>query len=87
MTLEDIYAKVSEELNIPVEDVKAIYNSFWSFIRETIKQLPLKEDLTDEEFNKLRTNFNIPSVGKLGCSLDRYKKIKKRFRIKNGNSS
>lgn len=87
MTLEDIYTKVSEELNIPEEDVKNIYRSFWIFIKNTIKELPLKEDLSDEEFNKLRVNFNIPSVGKLGCSLDRYKRIKKYYRIKNGNYS
>lgn len=35
--------------------------------------------MTEEEFLKLRTNFNIPSLGKLCCNFDRYKGVKKKF--------
>ena len=35
--------------------------------------------MSDEEFSKLHTNFNIPSLGKLCCTLDRYRRVKKRF--------
>jgi hypothetical protein len=45
--------------------------------------LPLKEDLTDEEFNELRTNFNIPSLGKLHCTLGRYRAIKNNYEKRN----
>lgn len=67
---------VADKLKLPVEVVKKAYESYWLFIRETISELPLKEDLNEEEFNSLRTNFNIPSIGKLSCTYDRYKAVK-----------
>lgn len=73
-----LYKKASEELNIPQEIIELAYKSYWKFIRETIKELPLKEDLSEEEFLKLKTNFNIVSLGKLTCNYNKYKKIKKR---------
>ena len=78
MTLEEIIDKVSLELNLPKEVVEEAYNSFWGFIRESIQALPLKEDLTEEEFNKLKCNFNIPSIGKLYLTYPRYKSMKDR---------
>lgn len=78
MTLEEIINKVSLELNIDTEVVKEAYNSFWGFIRESIQALPLKEDLTEEEFSKLKCNFNIPSIGKLYLTYPRYKSLKDR---------
>jgi hypothetical protein len=44
----------------------------------------LKEDLSDEEFLKLRPNVNIPSIGKFYVTLERYRKVKARFN-KNAN--
>ena len=60
MSLEENIEEVSRNLNIPKEVVGAAYMSFWDYIRESIQALPLKEDLTEEEFNKLKCNFNIP---------------------------
>lgn len=79
MSLKQIKIQISEELGIPYEVVNRAYNSFWLFIRETIKELPLKERLSEEEFAELRTNFNIPSLGKLSCTYDRYKSIKDKY--------
>ena len=64
---------------MPQEVVKEAYESYWKFIREHIKALPLKEDLSKEEFDKLRTNFNIPSLGKIHCTYDRMLGVKKRL--------
>lgn len=89
--MKEVFNKVSEELGLPKEVVKEAYYSFWKFIRGTIQSLPLKEDLTEDEFNKLRTNFNIPSLGKLSCTYDRYINVKKRFehikKIRNDNNN
>lgn len=79
MSYQEILNKVAKELNIPLEVVKLAYESYWAFIRETIINLPLKEDLSEEDFHKLRTNFNIPSLGKLTCTYDRMIGVKKRF--------
>lgn len=79
MIYPDIISKVSEELNLPKEVVDKTYKAFWLFINKTIKSLPLKENLNERDFAKLRTNFNIPSLGKLTCTYDRMLGIKKRF--------
>lgn len=79
MNYRDIIITVSKELNIPKEVVNRAYKSYWEFIRSTIKSLPLKDDLSEKEFEELRTNFNIPSLGKLVCTYDKILKLKRKF--------
>ena len=79
MIYEELIDEASKELNIDKEVVNLAYKSYWEFIRDTIQKLPLKEDITEEEFNKLRLHFNIPSLGKLVCPYDKYAKVKKKF--------
>lgn len=73
---EYIISKVSKDLNYSKDIVKKVYQSYWLFIRETLKDINLDQDLTEEEFNKLRVSFNIPSIGKLVCRYKDYKAIK-----------
>ena len=80
MSYPDIVDKVSEELNLPKEVVDKTYKAYWLFIKHHIQSLPLKDDISEEEFAKLRTNFNIPSLGKLTCTFDRMMGVKKRFK-------
>ena len=84
MTYDEIIAKVASDLNLPKDFTDKVYRGYWKVIREYVVNLPLKEDLTDEEFLKLRPNINIPSIGKLYVNLDRYKKMKKMYKIKTG---
>lgn len=88
MSYQEILKKVSIELNIPEEVVKEAYESYWLFIRQSIVVLPLKQDLSLDDFNKLKSNFNIPSLGKLSCTYDRMVGVKERFKyinkIRNG---
>lgn len=79
MSYPDIIRKVSEELNLPKEVVDRAYKSFWLFINQSIQSLPLKENLNEEDFAKLKTNYNIPSLGKLTCTYERMLGVKKRF--------
>lgn len=83
MNYKPIFERVSQETGIPEEVVSLAYRTFWRFVRDIITNLPLKEDLTEEEFNKLRTCFNVPSLGKLVCTYDRYLGMKKRFKYLN----
>lgn len=78
MNLNNIIASLSEELDLPKEVVSKVYKTFWLSIRQIIEELPLKEDLPEEEFSKLKTNFNLPSIGKLGCTYDNYCRQKQR---------
>lgn len=79
MKYSEIISQVSKELDIPVEVVDRAYRSSFEFIKNKIQSLPLKEDINEEEFSELRTNFNIPSLGKLVCTFDRVEGVKKRF--------
>lgn len=81
MTLNEIIAKVSTELNLPENLVRKTYSEYWSYIRNTIEDLPLKNDLTQTDFSELRTNINVPSLGKINCTYERYIGMKKRFNI------
>lgn len=78
MNYKPIFEQVSKETGISEEVVKTAYSLFWRFVRETASSLPLKDDLTEEEFMGLKCNFNIPSLGKLCCTYDRYIGMKKR---------
>ena len=80
MNYPDIIGKVSQEMGLPPEVVDTAYKSYWKFIKQTIQSLPLKDDISEEDFTKLRTNFNIPSLGKLTCTFDRLMGVKKRFK-------
>lgn len=79
MNYEEIIDKVSQELNLPKDVVSKTYKAFWLFINQSIQTLPLKDNLSNEEFLKLRTNFNIPSLGKLTCTYDRMLNMKNRL--------
>ena len=84
MDYNSAVTQISRELNLPSGVVDKAFKSYWRFIRDTIQKLPLKDDMSEEEFQQLRTNFNIPSLGKLSCSYDRVKRVKERYKyIKN----
>lgn len=77
MTYDEIIAEVAESTGLTRHIVDRTYRAYWRTVRSYITSLPLKDDLTDEEFSKLRPNINIPSIGKLYVTLDRYKRMKK----------
>lgn len=80
MYYNDIIAQVSKDIGLPSNVVDKVYKLYWKFIRETIQRLPIKDNISKEEFSKLRTNFNIPSLGKLSCTYDRVKGVKERYK-------
>lgn len=76
MKATDVCKQVAEELNIPEEVVKAAFNSSWEFIKKKISEIPLKTEMTEEEFSNYKTNFNLPSLGKFYCNYKRYRTIR-----------
>lgn len=76
---ERIINEVAESLSLPKKIVDRAYRSYWRVVREHISQLPLKEDLSDEEFTQLQPNVNIPSIGKLYVTQERYRLLKDKF--------
>lgn len=75
-----IYRKVALELGLDDKDVKKAYNLYWEYFRTKVEELPLKDDLSEEEFSNLKTSFNVPSLGKFYCTYDRYLRIKNKLK-------
>jgi hypothetical protein len=81
MEYNEIITVVSDKLGLSKDMVDKVYKSYWRSVKEYISSLPLKEDLSDEEFLSLQPNVNIPSIGKLYVTLDRYKRLKQKMKI------
>lgn len=79
MNYDEIISKVADSQGLPKRVVDKAYRAYWKVIREHITALPLKSELTDEEFLSLQPNVNIPSIGKLYVTLDRYKRMKRLY--------
>lgn len=79
---KEITKQVAKDLKLPEVAVLTAYNSFWKFIKDKIEELPLKEDITEEEFEKLRTSFNVPSLGKIYTTYKRVDFAKSRLKYK-----
>lgn len=82
MEYNEIIAKVAESTGLSFRLVDRTYRAYWRSVREHVSSLPLKEDLTDEEFMQLQPNVNIPSIGKLNVTLQRYRNMKKMHNIR-----
>lgn len=80
MRYNEILSKVSEETGLPIDIINKTYKAYWDFIKQTIQGMPLKEEnIKEDEFLKLRASFNVPSLGKLSCTYDRFLGIKRRY--------
>lgn len=77
MTYDEIISQVAVETGVDRRTVDRTYRAYWGAIRDYVSSLPLKDDLTDEEFARLRPNVNIPSIGKLYVTLERYRRMKR----------
>ena len=66
-------------------DWKSLYNQYTE--QERHQEALSDSGITEEEFNELRTCFNVPSLGKLVCTYERYLGMKKRFKYLNSLKS
>lgn len=77
----EIITKVAKDINIPVELVQKVYQTYWYTIRQIVQELPLKEDINEEDFSKLRPNINIHGLGKFFVIYPKYIKLKKKYQL------
>ena len=71
---KEAYSKVAKELGLSEKIIEQVYRSFWAYIKDTVTTLPL-EGLSEEEFNSIKTSFNIPRLGKLFVKYNKLKQI------------
>ena len=78
--MKETIKRLSYELKISPKAVTELYKSYWKFIKSTIEKLSLNEDYKEEEFNKIKRNFNIPHLGKLGVTYTKWSNLKQRYK-------
>lgn len=79
MTYSEVTQAVSEQLGISEETIVKCYRNYWAYVKKVLEKMTLKQHLTEEEFNNIRTSVNIPEIGKFGCTYKRYKQIRERY--------
>jgi|TARA_B110000211_G_C13958753_1_gene499576 hypothetical protein len=70
--------EIAEKYSISFEQAKEIVYSPYELMKEKLGELTLEDELTEEEFYKKKTNFNMPSLFKLFASYYAYKEIMKK---------
>lgn len=68
------YKKIAQQYAVSEQEVKNIYKSVFAFIREKVTVLPF-QNMTNNNFEQFKVNFNIPEIGKLGTDIKRIEAI------------
>ena len=66
--------------NLQDEVINKIVNSPYKFTREKISELQISDDMSEEEYDKLKTNFMYLYIGKLYTTFEmctKFYKLKK----------
>lgn len=79
-TLQDIILAASEKLNIPDDVIEIAYREYWNWVKDTLENVPVNEDMTEEKFTKMQTSINVPSLGKFYASYSRAQFLNKKFK-------
>lgn len=74
MIYNDAVKELSELTGLPEKLIENTYKAYWKVIKEHLESLPLKSDMSKEDFCALKTRLNIPSIGKLTAPFNRYEK-------------
>lgn len=79
-SLKKIFKLVSLETKISESTIEVMYRLYWRFIKEKLESVPLREVLNKEEFKKHKTSINMPSLGKIFVSYEKYEGLAKRYK-------
>lgn len=74
--IQDNLENTATICEVEVKEAEKVIDTMYEFIRHSIVDIPMK-DLSLEEFNKTKKNFNIPGLGKLYTTEGKFKRINK----------
>ncbi len=70
--------EIAKRYNISIQEAKEIISGMYDFIKEKIVSLEFKDtEYSKEEFEAMKTNFNLPCIGKLCASYYTYSRMNK----------
>jgi len=78
--MNELIKKLAFELGLDEKLVLTCYKEYWKVIRRIFEGLPLKEDITEEDFDKLKTSVNIQGLGKMYCNYENYSKVRNKYK-------
>lgn len=79
-TLQDIILAAAKKLDMPDDVVEIAYREYWNWVKNTLENVPVNEEMTEEEFTKMQTSINVPSLGKFYATYSRAQFLNKRFK-------
>lgn len=77
--------QIARRLSISPSLVELVYSSYWKYIKTVISSLNL-EEMDEEDFKRVSTNFNIPYIGKLFTSYEKVQKYKRKVKYLEENA-
>lgn len=77
MILVEVIDKLAFKLKKSPSKIKKVYELYWLFIKKYIENQHIDLYMTEEEFQKLKPNINVPRLGKFYCSWEFIQKLKK----------
>lgn len=79
MKYKELIPLVSKTLNLKEEEVTEAYLLFFRFIKDTMKGLPHLSEVDEGTYSSLKTNFNIPRLGKFVTSFSDIQRTKNKY--------
>ena len=70
--------ELAEKYDMDLDLMKKIIASPYEFVQKKTRELDFKDGITKEEFDKMKTDFNIPALGKIFASNYLYNEIQKK---------
>tara|TARA_R110000822_G_scaffold51650_2_gene134216 strand:- start:1406 stop:1675 length:270 start_codon:yes stop_codon:yes gene_type:complete len=77
--------EMANKYSLDAEVVRKMISAPYDFMQKKTKELDFVDDLTREEFDKMKKNFNIPGLGKIYASYFLYNEIQKKKKKKLGS--
>lgn len=77
---KDVLTSVANDMGLSYKEVEEIYLSTFKMIRSTVNELPIKQTELKKDILNLKTNFNIPRLGKMYLNINKVMRVKLRLK-------